>query len=212
MQGALCHNAPSSRVSLVRTVHIWPSSCWPKGYEVHGIIRRRSSFNTGRIDHLYHDPHDLGAPLILHYGDLSDASRLASLIFALQPDGSLPLAPSRMCRSHFEMPEFTADVVALGALRLLEIVRGASPATTLLPGRHLRDVWGQPTATKRATPLTPIVPMRRPKSLRFGRRVCTGKGGIFSVAMAFSSTTNRLAVVRRSSPAKSPRRSPRSLR
>ncbi|MGD9855941.1 MAG: GDP-mannose 4,6-dehydratase [Planctomycetaceae bacterium] len=97
-----------------------------KGYEVHGIIRRSSSFNTGRIDHLYHDPHDLGVPLTLHYGDLSDASRLASLIYELKPDEIYNLGAQSHVQVSFEMPEFTADVVALGALRLLEIVRGAS--------------------------------------------------------------------------------------
>lgn len=97
-----------------------------KGYEVHGIVRRSSSFNTDRIDHLYHDPHEIGVPLTLHFGDLTDASRLSSLINELKPDEIYNLGAQSHVKVSFEMPEFTADVVALGTLRLLEIVRSAS--------------------------------------------------------------------------------------
>ncbi len=97
-----------------------------RGYEVHGIVRRSSSFNTERIDHLYHDPHDIGVPLTLHFGDLTDASRLSSLVNELKPDEIYNLGAQSHVKVSFEMPEFTADVVALGALRLLEVVRNAS--------------------------------------------------------------------------------------
>ncbi|MBX3069818.1 MAG: GDP-mannose 4,6-dehydratase [Thermomicrobiales bacterium] len=97
-----------------------------KGYEVHGMIRRSSSFNTERIDHLYHDLHEIGVPLTLHYGDLTDSSRLATLIHNLQPDEIYNLASQSHVQVSFDMPEFTADVVAIGALRMLEIVRHAS--------------------------------------------------------------------------------------
>jgi GDPmannose 4,6-dehydratase len=130
-----------------------------KGYEVHGIIRRSSSFNTGRIDHLYHDPHELGVPLTLHYGDLSDASRLASLIYQLQPDEIYNLGAQSHVQVSFEMPEFTAEVVALGALRLLEIVRGATwPVRYYQAGSS--EMYGRvrETPQRESTPFNPQSP------------------------------------------------------
>jgi GDPmannose 4,6-dehydratase len=95
------------------------------GYEVHGVIRRSSSFNTGRIEHLYHDPHETGVALTLHYGDLGDGSRLASLIHQLRPDEVYNLGAQSHVAVSFDMPEFTSDVTALGSLRLLETLRHA---------------------------------------------------------------------------------------
>jgi GDPmannose 4,6-dehydratase len=94
-----------------------------KGYEVHGIIRRSSSFNTARLDHLYSDPHDSAARLFLHYGDLSDGSVLRRLIHAIAPDELYNLAAQSHVRVSFDEPEYTADVVATGTLRVLEAVR-----------------------------------------------------------------------------------------
>ena len=94
-----------------------------KGYEVHGIIRRSSSFNTGRIDHLYHDPHETGTRLRLHYGDLTDATSLRSIVERVQPDEVYNLAAQSHVRVSFEEPEYTAESVAMGALRLLDAVR-----------------------------------------------------------------------------------------
>ena len=93
-----------------------------KGYEVHGIIRRSSSFNTGRIDHLYQDPHLNGRTLFLHYGDLSDGSSLIKLVYDIQPDEIYNLAAQSHVRVSFDAPEFTGDVDALGAMRLLEAI------------------------------------------------------------------------------------------
>ena len=89
-----------------------------KGYEVHGIIRRSSSFNTGRIDHLYQDPHVNGRTLFLHYGDLGDGSSLIKLVYEIQPDEIYNLAAQSHVRVSFDSPEFTGDVDALGAMRL----------------------------------------------------------------------------------------------
>ncbi|UQA62393.1 GDP-mannose 4,6-dehydratase [Polyangium aurulentum] len=97
-----------------------------KGYEVHGIIRRSSSFNTDRIDHLYRDPHDRGVRLLLHYGDLNDASSLQSIVAEVQPDEVYNLGAQSHVRVSFDIPEYTAEVTALGALRLLEAVRKMS--------------------------------------------------------------------------------------
>jgi GDPmannose 4,6-dehydratase len=96
-----------------------------KGYEVHGIIRRSSSFSTARIDHLYQDPHDPGVRLRLHYGDLSDSSSLITTLNQVKPDEVYNLGAQSHVKVSFEMPEFTADTAAMGALRLLEAARFA---------------------------------------------------------------------------------------
>ena len=94
-----------------------------KGFDVHGIIRRSSSFNTGRIDHLYQDPHQPAAKLKLHYGDLSDASNLRKMFDSVHPDEVYNLGAQSHVRVSFDMPIYTADVVGLGTVRLLEAVR-----------------------------------------------------------------------------------------
>jgi GDPmannose 4,6-dehydratase len=94
-----------------------------KGYEVHGLIRRASTFNTARIDHLYRDPHDSEARLFLHYGDLSDGSRLVTLLQAIRPDEIYHLAAQSHVRVSFDEPEHTGDTTGLGTTRLLEAVR-----------------------------------------------------------------------------------------
>lgn len=94
-----------------------------KGYLVHGIVRRASTFNTARINHLYRDPHDPAAQMQLHYGDLTDGSRLSELIDKVQPDELYNLAAQSHVKVSFDMPVYTADVVGIGTLRLLEAVR-----------------------------------------------------------------------------------------
>jgi GDPmannose 4,6-dehydratase len=94
-----------------------------KGYEVHGVIRRSSSFNTDRIEHLYRDPHQAGVRLKLHYGDLTDVSSLRSILQQSQPDEIYNLAAQSHVRVSFLQPEYTADVSAVGALRMLDAVR-----------------------------------------------------------------------------------------
>jgi GDPmannose 4,6-dehydratase len=94
-----------------------------KGYTVHGLIRRASTFNTHRIDHLYEDPHDPAARLFLHYGDLTDSSRLTTLLEKVGPDEVYHLAAQSHVRVSFDEPEFTGDVTALGTTRILEAIR-----------------------------------------------------------------------------------------
>jgi GDPmannose 4,6-dehydratase len=94
-----------------------------KGYEVHGIKRRASSFNTKRVDHLYHDPHFKGRPFYLHYGDMTDSTNLIRIIQETQPDEIYNLAAQSHVGVSFESPEYTADVDALGVLRMLEAIR-----------------------------------------------------------------------------------------
>ena len=94
-----------------------------KGYEVHGIVRRASNFNTARIDHLYVDPHEEGARFFLHYGDLADGTGLRQILEKVQPDEVYNLGAQSHVKVSFEQPEYTADVVATGTLRLLDAIR-----------------------------------------------------------------------------------------
>lgn len=94
-----------------------------KGYEVHGIIRRSSSFNTERIDHLYRDPHDPETKLFLHYGDLSDGTRLREILTQVEPDEIYNLGAQSHVRVSFDQPVYTAQVDAVGTVRLLEAIR-----------------------------------------------------------------------------------------
>jgi GDPmannose 4,6-dehydratase len=96
-----------------------------KGYEVHGVIRRASTFNTSRIDHLYNDPHVNGVRLFLHYGDLADSVQMVKLLYELQPDEIYNLGAQSHVRVSFDIPEYTGDVVGLGSVRILEAIREA---------------------------------------------------------------------------------------
>ena len=94
-----------------------------KGYEVHGIIRRSSSFNTGRIDSIYRDPHETDVRLFLHYGDLNDASSINKVLRDVKPDEIYNLGAQSHVRVSYDIPEYTAEVDALGAVRILEGIR-----------------------------------------------------------------------------------------
>ncbi len=94
-----------------------------KGYEVHGIIRRASTFNTERIDHLYQDPHINGVRLFLHFGDMADSTNLIKLLYRIQPEEIYHLAAQSHVRVSFDIPEYTGDVTGLGTVRILEGVR-----------------------------------------------------------------------------------------
>jgi len=94
-----------------------------KGYEVHGIIRRASSFNTGRIDHIYEDPHVERRHLVLHYGDLSDSNAIHRLLYKVHPDEVYNLGAQSHVRVSFDVPEYTANIAGMGVLRLLEAIK-----------------------------------------------------------------------------------------
>ncbi len=113
-----------------------------KGYEVHGVIRRASTFNTSRIDHLYRDPHVNGVRLFLHYGDLADSVQMVKLLYQLQPDEIYNLGAQSHVRVSFDVPEYTGDVCGVGAIRILESIReaGLVKKVLLLPGVVLGDV------------------------------------------------------------------------
>jgi GDPmannose 4,6-dehydratase len=105
-----------------------------KGYTVHGIVRRSSSFNTARINHIYEDPHEAGRRLLLHYGDLTDSTGLRRVLEVAAPDEIYNLGAQSHVKVSFENPEYTADAVALGALRVLDCMRDHAEHT----GRHVR--------------------------------------------------------------------------
>jgi len=100
-----------------------------KGYEVHGIIRRSSTFNTSRIDHIFQDPHEIHKRLILHYGDISDASNISRLLEKIKPDEIYHLAAQSHVRVSFDIPEYTGDVTGLGVLRILDAIRESGVKT-----------------------------------------------------------------------------------
>ena len=100
-----------------------------KGYEVHGVIRRASTFNTGRIDHLYQDPHINGIAMHLHFGDLADSSTVRKLIYRIEPDEIYNLGAQSHVRVSFDIPEYTANIVGLGTLRLLEAIKDYEETT-----------------------------------------------------------------------------------
>ena len=132
-----------------------------KGYEVHGIKRRSSSFNTDRIDHLYQEPHESNREFILHYGDLADSMNLVRIIQAIQPDEIYNLGAQSHVAVSFESPEYTADTVGLGALRILDAIRilGLENKTRYYQASS-SELYGkvQETPQKETTPFYPRSP------------------------------------------------------
>lgn len=129
-----------------------------KGYEVHGLIRRASTFNTARIDHLYLDPHDPQARLFLHYGDLSDGGRLATLLAELQPHEVYNLAAQSHVRVSFDEPEYTGDTTGMGTIRLLEAVRMAGLHTRYYQASSSEMFGATPPPQNENTPFYPRSP------------------------------------------------------
>jgi GDPmannose 4,6-dehydratase len=133
-----------------------------KGYAVHGLLRRASSFNTERIDHIYHDQHVAGPALTLHYGDLADGTALRRVLEIVKPDEVYNLAAQSHVKVSFEVPEYTADIVALGTLRLLEALRDHM-ATSGTAVRYYQagssEMFGSaPPPQSEATPFHPRSP------------------------------------------------------
>jgi len=129
-----------------------------KGYEVHGIIRRASTFNTGRIDHLYTDPHIIGTKLFLHYGDLSDSGQLTNLIYNIQPDEIYHLGAQSHVRVSFDMPEYTADITALGTTRMLEAIRRSGIKTKFYQASSSEMFGATPPPQNEKSPFYPRSP------------------------------------------------------
>lgn len=129
-----------------------------KGYEVHGLIRRSSTFNTDRIEHIYVDPHEPGARLFLHYGDLNDGGQLSNLIYNIQPDEIYHLGAQSHVRVSFDMPEYTGDITALGTTRLLEAVRRSGIKTKFYQASSSEMFGAAPPPQNEKTPFYPRSP------------------------------------------------------
>lgn len=129
-----------------------------KGYEVHGLIRRSSTFNTDRIDHIYQDPHENSPKLILHYADLSDGSRLVTLLNEIQPDEVYNLAAQSHVRVSFDEPEYTGDVTGLGTVRLLEAIRSLGLKTRFYQASSSEMFGATPPPQNEETPFYPRSP------------------------------------------------------
>jgi len=129
-----------------------------KGYEVHGIIRRSSTFSTSRIDHIYVDPHEPGARLFLHYGDLSDSTQLTNLIYSIRPDEIYNLGAQSHVRVSFDTAEYTGDVVALGTTRILEAVRQSGVKARFYQASSSEMFGAAPAPQSEETPFKPRSP------------------------------------------------------
>jgi len=129
-----------------------------KGYEVHGIIRRSSTFNTSRIDHLYQDPHKDGTRLFLHYGDLSDGSRMVTLMDKVHPDEVYNLAAQSHVRVSFDEPEYTGETTGLGTSRLLEAIRMTGISTKFYQASSSEMFGATPPPQNEDTPFYPRSP------------------------------------------------------
>ncbi|WP_433029484.1 GDP-mannose 4,6-dehydratase [Actinomycetospora sp. CA-053990] len=129
-----------------------------KGYEVHGLVRRSSSFSTGRLDHLYVDPHEDDVRLFLHYGDLTDSSRLVTLLSRIRPDEVYHLGAQSHVRVSFDEPEFTGDTTGLGTIRLLEAIRMIGLETRFYQASSSEMFGATAPPQSEATPFHPRSP------------------------------------------------------
>jgi GDPmannose 4,6-dehydratase len=142
-----------------------------KGYEVHGLIRRSSSFNTGRLESIYQDPHETNRNLFLHYGDLSDGSSLTNLIRDIQPAEVYNLAAQSHVKVSFEMPDYTSDVTAVGAVRVLEALRASGVPARFYQASSSEMYGSTPPPQSETTPFHPRSPYAVSKLFAFGMAV-----------------------------------------
>jgi GDPmannose 4,6-dehydratase len=129
-----------------------------KGYEVHGLIRRASSFNTGRLEPVYRDPHEQGVRFFMHYGDLSDSGSMINLIRELEPDEIYNLGAQSHVKVSFEMPEYTADATAMGTIRMLEAIRASGVDTRFYQASSSEMFGTAPPPQSEKTPFHPRSP------------------------------------------------------
>jgi len=129
-----------------------------KGYEVHGIIRRASTFNTSRIDHIYVDPHEPHARLFLHYGDLSDSEQISNVIYNIKPDEVYHLGAQSHVRVSFDIPEYTGNVTALGTMRILEAIRRSGNKVKFYQASSSEMFGNSPSPQNEETPFRPRSP------------------------------------------------------
>ena len=129
-----------------------------KGYEVHGLIRRSSSFNTQRLEPIYHDPHESGIRFLMHYGDLSDSGSLINLIRDLEPDEIYHLGAQSHVKVSFEIPEYTADATGMGTIRMLEAIRASGVQTRFYQASSSEMFGSAPPPQSEQTPFHPRSP------------------------------------------------------
>ncbi len=129
-----------------------------KGYEVHGLIRRSSTFNTHRLDHIYVEPHDLKRKFYLHYGDLNDGGQLSNLVYNIHPDEIYHLGAQSHVRVSFDMPEFTGDITGLGTTRILEAIRRSGIKTRFYQASSSEMFGDAPAPQNEDTPFWPRSP------------------------------------------------------
>jgi len=129
-----------------------------KGYEVHGIIRRASTFNTERVDHIYVDPHAKGARFFMHYGDLSDSEQVAHIVYNIRPDEVYHLGAQSHVRVSFDIPEYTGNIVALGTARILEAIRRSKRRIRYYQASSSEMFGATPPPQNERTPFAPRSP------------------------------------------------------
>lgn len=159
-----------------------------KGYEVHGLIRRASTFNTGRIDHLYQDPHEPDVRFFLHYGDLSNSEQLTNVIYNIQPDEIYHLGAQSHVKVSFDMPEYTGTVSGLGTTRLLEAMRRSGIKARFYQASSSEMFGDAPAPQSETTPFRPRSPYAAAKvyaywltvNYREGYRLWAGNGILFN--------------------------------
>jgi len=153
-----------------------------KGYEVHGIIRRASTFNTTRIDHLYQDPHLNGVRFFLHYGDMADSANLNRLLAKIAPDEIYHLAAQSHVRVSFDIPEYTADITGLGTSRMLEAIRATGLRTRFYQASSSEIFGNAPAPQNETTPLRPCSPYAAAKAYAYWLTVLYRESyGLFAV-------------------------------
>ena len=138
-----------------------------KGYEVHGIIRRTSTFNTSRIDHIYVDPHDPNARLFLNYGDLSDSETISNIIYNIKPDEVYHLGAQSHVRVSFDIPEYSGNITALGTTRLLETIRRYKKEVRFYQASSSEMFGSSPPPQNEETPFKPRSPYACAKAYAF---------------------------------------------
>jgi GDPmannose 4,6-dehydratase len=159
-----------------------------KDYEVHGIIRRASTFNTSRIDHIYVDPHKPGARLFLHYGDLSDSEQISNIIYNIKPDEIYHLGAQSHVRVSFDIPEYTGNITALGTTRILEAIRRSGNKTRLYQASSSEMFGIAKPPQNEATPFKPRSPYAcakvyaywMVKNYRVGYKIFASNGILFN--------------------------------
>lgn len=159
-----------------------------KGYEVHGIIRRASTFNTARIDHIYIDPHQTGAKLFLNYGDLSDSEQISNIIYNIKPDEIYHLGAQSHVRVSFDIPEYTGNITALGTTRILEAIKRSTNSIKFYQASSSEMLGSSKPPQNETTPFQPRSPYAcakvyaywMAKNYREGYKIFASNGILFN--------------------------------